>query len=178
MASSSGDIFEQLFDRYYDRLVGFFRAKGVPCDEARDLAQEAFFRAFRRLGSFEGRSSFRTWLFAIAENLWKNSLRRRNEDQFQVDADTVLAQQDGTLAKAPAPGWGDDPLDMVLRGEGKRHLRAAIDLLPPRMRQALRLRIYHEMRYKEIACIMQISIETVKPLLHQAKLRLRSMLVS
>jgi DNA-directed RNA polymerase specialized sigma24 family protein len=69
--------FEELFNRYSPRLKRFFGVLGVSAEEQPDLTQETMFRVFQTGGRFENERKFEAWLFEIARNVWKNSLRYR-----------------------------------------------------------------------------------------------------
>src|SRR5215210_9591525 len=68
---------EELFQQYYRPVVAFFTRRGFSVEESRDLAQETFLRVYKHMESFRGESSVETWLFQIAGNLYKNTLRTR-----------------------------------------------------------------------------------------------------
>lgn len=149
------DTPEELFQRYYRPVVFFFRRRGFSSEESRDLAQETFLRVSKRWDSFRGESAVETWLFQIASNLYKNTLRSQATQKRETQ---------------------DVSLEHALSEEGARILRAAIADLPPQMRQAVCLRVEGDLKYREIADIMHISIETVKAHLHQARQHLRDKL--
>ena len=164
------DTPEELFRRYYRPVVAFFMKRGFSSEESRDLAQETFLRVFNKWDSFRGESSVETWLFQIAANLYKNTLRSlqtQKRDAQEVSLDAEVAELGSRES---------DPLRAVLTEEEVRLLRAALEDLPPQMRQAVFLRVNGDLKYREIADVMHVSIETVKAHLYQARQHLRDRL--
>ena len=164
------DAFEGLFQRYHRPLVAFFLHKGFSTEESRDLAQETFFRVYKNRELFRGESSPVTWLFQIAANLYKNTLRSKAAQKR--DAEEVPLDS----ADAKDPESDDNALEVMLSGERARLLREALKELPPQMKRAVMLRVTGDMKYREIAEEMEVSIETVKAHLYQARQHLRDRL--
>lgn len=164
------DTPEDLFRRYYRPVASFFMKRGFSSEESRDLAQETFLRVYSKWDSFRGDSSAETWLFQIAANLYKNKLRslqtqKRDAQEVSMDAEMVeLGSRES------------DPLRTVLTEERTQRLRVALEDLPPQMRQAVLLRVDGDLKYREIADVMHVSIETVKAHLYQARQHLRDRL--
>jgi len=166
------DAPEELFRRYYRQVVAFFIRRGFDVEESRDLAQETFLRVYKNMDSFRGESAVETWLFQIASNLYKNTLRGLQAKKR--DAQEVSLE--GTEAAVELGSRESDPLQVVLTEEEVRLLRDALSDLPPQMRQAVSLRVDRDMKYREIAAEMDVSIETVKAHLYQARQQLRDSL--
>ena len=166
---STEDVFRDLFEENYLAVQKFFARNGMPAEECRDLAQETFLKAFSHLDSFRGEANPRTWLFRIALNHLLNARRSRTtrkREGKEVSLDLLLE------AGSPSGGGGgqeEGPLDVVLSDELSRRLREAVDLLPPQMRRCVLLRVYQDMRYREIADVLGVSIDTVKAHLYQAR---------
>jgi RNA polymerase sigma-70 factor (ECF subfamily) len=161
---------EDLFQRYYRPVVVFFQNKGFSTEESRDLAQETFFRVYKNRERFRGESSEVTWLFQIAANLYKNELRslaaqKRDVEEVPLDSTDVMD-----------PESEEDALELMLSGERTRLLREVLEELPPQMKKAVLLRVNSDMKYREIAAEMEVSIETVKAHLYQARQHLRDRL--
>jgi len=167
------DTPEDLFNRYYRPVVCFFLRKGFQLEESRDLAQDTFLRVFNKWESFRGESSAETWIFQIAANLYKNRLRG-NATQKR-DADEVPLENE-RAADMVQDRNGEDGLGTMLTQERAKKLREAMADLPPQMRQAVYLRVAGDMKYREIADVMHVSIETVKAHLYQARQHLRDRL--
>jgi RNA polymerase sigma-70 factor (ECF subfamily) len=169
----SEEELKALFDRHYPAVFHFFQNRGVPREDARDLTQETFLRVYRGIGRFRRDASFQTWLFQIATNLWCNDVRRRTagkREGSEVSLD-VLAGKGREVAEEPA-----HPLDGMLAEERRSTLREALAELPPQMRRCVLLRLDRDLKYREIASLMQISVDTVKSQLAQARSRLQARL--
>jgi RNA polymerase sigma-70 factor (ECF subfamily) len=173
--------FDRLFERHGGEVHRFFVRKGLSFDASRELTQDTFVRVYQALSEFRGESTARTWIFSIARNLYLNARRhdraaKRKRTEIPLD-DLRPPVEEGAPAAAALPDpSAPDPLDDVLRRERRERLWRAVDELPPRMRQCVRLRVAQERSYQEIADLLGVSIDTVKSQLHQAKGRLRELL--
>jgi RNA polymerase sigma-70 factor (ECF subfamily) len=172
-----GEEFRRIFDRFFGPVLHFFLNRGIPYEDSRDLTQETFLRVYRGFERFRGDASVQTWLFQIATNLWRNHVRHQRagkrearevslegamEKGVQVSADRSLAR--GSVGAGPLAG--------ILADERVQLLRQALESLPPQMRRCVLLRIDQELKYREIAEVMQIAVDTVKSQISQAKDRL------
>jgi RNA polymerase sigma-70 factor, ECF subfamily len=135
-------------------------------EDAADLAQDVFVRAFKGLRKFKGDASLGTWLYRVGVNTCLNRLAIKRPPMEPLD----VAQH--------ADGRGDDPLDRIARGERARVVRAAIQKLPPRQRATLVLRVYQELTHQEIAKILGTSVGAVKANFFHALGNLRRLLGS
>lgn len=164
----------RVFELYYPWVRRFFGRLGYTPQDSDDLAQETFGRVFDQMDSFRNDGSFKSWLFAVAANLHRNEHRRRHRekrDAPEVSLDET--NEDGApLREPPAPEVS--PAQVAYEKERREALARAVKELPPQMGQVLALRIDHDLKYREIAAVLQISIETVKAHLFQARQRLRS----
>jgi RNA polymerase sigma-70 factor (ECF subfamily) len=159
--------FRRLFDLFYPRLIHFFARRGFPPQDCLDLTQETFLGIYRGIGSFRRDSRFETWLFSIATPAYRKRLRR--DVAGKREGQEVPLEPAGNTPPAP-----ECPADEeMLRRERSRRLREAVEKLPEQMRRCLVLRVYQEMKYREIAALMRLSPETVKVHLFQARKRLR-----
>jgi RNA polymerase sigma-70 factor, ECF subfamily len=133
-------------------------------EDASDLSQDVFLRAYRGLGKFRGQSSLATWLYRIGVNVCLNRMAVKTplseplEEQRHVD----------TRSESPA--------DRVLRDERAVRVRAAVAKLPRKQRAALILRIYHEMSHQEIADVVGSSVGAVKANVFHALQNLKKIL--
>jgi len=165
---------EELFRCYHSRVVAYFARRGCSREDSRDLAQETFLRVYNNMDTFRGESSMATWLFQIAANLYKNTLRSHStqkRDGLEVPLDTT-----GAETAMIDENHEDDALGTLLTEERVRKLREAMEGLSPQMRQAVMLRVDRDLKYREIADEMRVSIETVKAHLYQARQHLRDKL--
>ena len=169
--------FRLLFDRYFRPLFYFFRNRGLPPEDCRDLTQETFLRVYKSIARFRGEASVQTWLFQIAANLWRNQVRydragKREAKEVSLEGAMEKGQPfpaDLSLARGAHTAG---PLAGLLADEQLGMLRRALEGLPPQMRRCVLLRVDQNLKYREIAGVMQISIDTVKSQLSQARERL------
>jgi RNA polymerase sigma-70 factor, ECF subfamily len=168
----------EIYRLFRRRVHGFFAAHGFSADECSDLTQETFVRVFAGIEGLHSPARFVRWLFEIAANIYRNELRRlgaAKRDAFEESIEDLAATQangrpDAVMAlSSTAPS----PLAGALDRERLAGLRAELDRLPPQMRRCVYLRLYQDLKYREIAALMSISIETVKAHLHQAQKRLK-----
>jgi RNA polymerase sigma-70 factor, ECF subfamily len=169
---------DELYRIYRRRVHSFFAARGFSPDECGELTQETFVRVFSGIATLQLADRFASWLFKIAGNVFRNELRHRGaakREGFEESIESLVeSQADGradalAALSAKTPG----PLDDALQRERLASLRAELEALPPQMRRCVYLRLYQNLKYREIAVVMRISIETVKAHLHQAQKRLR-----
>jgi len=175
------DSFRQIFLLFYRKVLRFFVRRGFPDDESKDLVQDTFLRVHEKLASFRGEASFECWLFRVAENIYKNRLRSLST---QKRAAQEVAWEDVTesdLTAAPTDDFrlgthGDGPLDHVIKEEKVDLLYRAMNDLPPQMRRCVLLRVVGDLKYREIAAILRVSVDTVKAHLYQARQQLKGRL--
>lgn len=164
------ESFQLLFDRFYWPLLRFFEGRGFSTEEGQDLVQETFLRAHRGIDGFRGEARWGHWLFRIAANTAVKALRHRAAAKRA--APTVSWEEEGE-AEAPPSGEAPAPLRRLLDRERKELLSRAIDGLPAQMRRCVRLRVFQDLDYEEIAGLLQISSSTVKVQLFKARKRLQ-----
>lgn len=166
--------FETLFERYARPVSYFFAHRGFSPEECRDLTQETFVGVYRGMDAFRRDASVETWLFTIAANVWRNEVRSRTAGKREGREVPLegLAEGSGTLLPAELRE-ADDPLAGLLEEERACLLREALGELPAQMRRCLLLRLDQQLKYREIAQVLRVSIETVKSQLFQARERLR-----
>lgn len=167
--------FERLFRLHTKRVSNFFAQRGFS-KEAEDLTQDVFLRVFKGITSFRLESGFKTWLFEIADHVYQNELRRRGAGKrkgWETSIETGGQDEDGKPAPLEPPPSQPKALNDVLQREQAVALSQAIQDLPEQMRTCFLLRYGQGRKYKEIAVLMKISIDTVKAHLFQAKKRLK-----
>ncbi len=169
------EVYERLFGLYYRPVRDFFARRGFPPADCQDLTQETFLGIFRGMGSFRRDAPFDAWLFAVAANVYRKRLRHREAGSRrgrEVPLDGGVEEEGGPAAELPAVTAA--PEGDSLTRERARLLRQAVEGLPPQMRACLVLRVYHDLKYREVAGRLRLSIDTVKAHLFQARQRLRN----
>jgi RNA polymerase sigma-70 factor, ECF subfamily len=170
--------FRLLFDRFYGPLFRFFAGRGFSTEECQDLIQETFLRVYRGIEDFRGNTRWEHWLFRIAANTAVKMVRHRAAAK-RVGPVVSWEAMDGEDPSSPAasgsPGDAEVPASLrrLLDKERNELLRQAITGLPAQMRRCVRLRIFQDLDYEEIADILQISPSTVKVQLFKARKRLQ-----
>ncbi|MEJ5251351.1 MAG: sigma-70 family RNA polymerase sigma factor [Chthonomonadetes bacterium] len=155
--------FEKLH-RKYVRLVYSVVYRMVPGEEAHDLTQEVFIRAFKNIRSFRGDSSFRAWLLRIAHNLCCNRLRDMKR-QSAESLEEMAERENGGYE----PASDEDLQAHVEREELQRKVREVLARLPEDYRTMLILRDFEQLSYEEISHITGLTIANVKSRLHRAR---------
>jgi RNA polymerase sigma-70 factor, ECF subfamily len=161
--------FGALVERYQRRVIGVALAIAHNQDDAFELAQETFVRAFENLSKFESRSSFSTWLYRIAANLAIDFRRREARH-------VVLRGEEAESEIRRMPSTQGDSYGAVRRGELSEKIRNALDQLTPEHRAVILLREVEGLSYDEISEVLNIPRGTVMSRLHYARGRLRVML--
>jgi RNA polymerase sigma-70 factor (ECF subfamily) len=173
-SAQKGDrrAFEELVERHkhkaYHIAFDFARDR----EEAKDLSQDAFLKAFTHLKNFDGRSSFYTWFYRILVNLcldYKRRQKRAPTDEF----DETVEHQAEPSHESRMPL---SPDQHVFAGQISRKVGVALQALPPKQRTAFILRNHQGLSIKEIAETMQTAEGTVKVHLHRAVMALRQRL--
>lgn len=167
--AGDSDLYEILVSRY-NRFLHYMTLRVVHDDaDADDLVQEAHLKAFLNLRQFAGRSSFATWLTAIAIHGAVSHVRRTPHRLARNGTITMLEESTvGVAAATP------DPEHQALEAESRRALRVAIAALPATYRAVVILRWMRELTTRETAAILGISTQSVKMRLHRAKALLRA----
>jgi len=169
--ASAGDeeAFEALVLRHQDRVYRLaLRLTGSP-EEAEDVTQEAFLKAYRALGEFDGRSAFYTWLFRIAVNSALSRLRtlgRRRAREATAALGDPAPRMD---AAGEPPSRSAGPEEAVLASDVAARVRRAVDELAPEDRAVVVLREIEGLSYDEIALAMGATRAAVKSRLHRSR---------
>jgi len=175
-AAKSGDepAFETLFKRYQPRIFALALRYTRVREDAEDIVQQTFLKAFVHLQGFAGKASFRTWLTRIAINE-ALMLLRRGHALRQVALDDSNEDESATRG-LQIPDSGPGPEMSYLQREGAQVLSAAIDELNPRMRTAIDLRELAQLSTQETALRMGLSAAGVKARVFNGRRKLRKIL--
>jgi RNA polymerase sigma-70 factor (ECF subfamily) len=164
-----GDVeaFRFLVERHQDRVHGVLRQLTNDPDRVEELAQEAFVRAFRGIGSFRGESQFGTWLIQIAVYAARD-LNKRERRACLVPLHEI-EEGSGAVAALTETRSAYDPLESLNERELTERLEWALENLPPAYREVFVLRVIEDMSYDEIAEITGDSVGSLKVRLHRAR---------
>jgi RNA polymerase sigma-70 factor (ECF subfamily) len=164
--------FEPLVEKYRQRVWRLAYQVLHDREEAWDVAQEAFVRAFHSLPSFRGQAAFYTWLFRITVNVATDRHRQRGAQARAFGPERVTEEE--WARSMPDPGRGPD--QEATRAEQRERIRRALDALPPRARTIIMLSDVEGLSYREIAEVLNCPIGTVMSRLHNARKRLKGLL--
>ena len=171
--ASPDESFRRLCDLYGRRLYHFFSKRGFSREDCLDLTQETFLGIYRGIGSFRREAGFETWLFKVATNAYRKRLRWGAADKRAGEEVPLEAEEGDDGPPRELPATTPQPGEEVLRRERSRVVREAIEKLPEQMRKCLLLRVYRDLKYREIAALLRLSPETVKVHLFQARRKLQ-----
>ncbi|MGE0712944.1 MAG: RNA polymerase sigma factor [Planctomycetota bacterium] len=173
LAQGEAAALRTLMQRYQGPLFGYLSRMVGSRDDAEDLFQEVFVRVLRHAHRFEERRRFRPWVYAIASNLVKNTYRWRS---YRGAVALDREDEDGQSLAALLAGREDGPAAPAERAETADAVRAAVEDLPPKGREALVLFYYQGLSYEEVAEALEIPLGTVKSRIHNAMKRLSTAL--
>lgn len=164
-AAQSGDMvaFNEIVNRYKDRLLSVIGRMLSSTEEAEDVIQETFVRVYQHRQSFNFQHCLSTWIYTIGLNLARNELRRRKKFKF-YDI-TEMRGNEKELS-----------VEMKLPGRISQFLESAIKSLPEKYRTAFMLRDVRELSYEEVANILNVPLGTVKSRVNRARMMLRDKL--
>jgi RNA polymerase sigma-70 factor, ECF subfamily len=163
--AGDAEAFGRLVERYMRRAYYSALSLVGSREDALDLSQEAFVRAFRARKTLDPERPFYAWLYQILRRLCFNFLRDRRTRARQLEAA-------GSWLAEGATSRIDDPERTLAREEDRRRVVAAIDALPGREREVLALREFEGLTYRDIAALVGIPIGTVMSRLYSARQRL------
>ncbi len=145
--------FNQLVIRYQEKVYWVVRRMIPDHDDADDITQNVFIKAYQSLHAFKGDSGFYTWIYRIAINLSLNEIRRKKIRKiFSIDDESAVQLQSGD----------DHPLEQIEQKERTALIRKAIDRLPEKQKKVFVLRYFEELSYEEIAAILKTSVGGLK----------------
>jgi len=156
--------FDELVRRTYRDAFGLAMRLTGNEEDARDVVQDAYLRAYRAIGKFRSESRFSTWLYRIVANCSATHMGKSNRHRHdQIPDESVMADL------RPA----SDPVAVAAASDLSRRLDAAVADLPPRLRSVVVLRDVYDLSHEAIAAELDISVSAAKVRLHRARRRLR-----
>jgi RNA polymerase sigma-70 factor (ECF subfamily) len=163
------DAFGRIVDAYQARVLGFARRMLRNEEDALDVTQEVFIRAFQNLSSFDGRASLRSWLFTIAHNLCVDRARRAGRQPLSYSLDSPI--EDEEPIEFSDDRW--NPASLLTEGELTQMVETALDSMSVKLKTVLLLHDKEDMGYEEIAQTVNIPVGTVKSRLFLARAHLQ-----
>lgn len=162
------EAFAKIVDAYQARVFGFLKRMVRDEEDALDMTQEVFIRAFQALDRFDGRASLRTWLFRIAHNLCVDRARKAKRALATVS----LGEGDDEATMASVDhSW--NPESVAMTAELRDVLEQSLAGMSEKLRTVLLLHDREEMAYEEIATVLDIPVGTVKSRLFLARAQVR-----
>lgn len=162
----TGTNFESVYKKCFPATIYFFRDKGFSEIEAQDLTQDVFFRVYEKWETLREPDAVEGWIRQIAFNIWKNKIRSIKTDKR--DGKTVHIESfSGLTSKKMGPEE-----EMTLKEQAK-HCEIVLEKLSKELRLTVLLYYYKNLKYREIATLMGVTMDTVKTRLHRAKQILR-----
>lgn len=145
------EAFEELVREYQRPIYRLCFRYSRNAEDAYDLAQDAFLKAYQGLHTFNRRSSFKTWLYRVAINNCINHIHRQKTRVEEMDAEIETTEDPSVHIH-----------EVVEQKEQLELLRRSLERLPPRQRAALKLRVYDELSYEEISKVLKCTVSTAK----------------
>jgi len=159
--------YETLVDKYR-KSVYYLALKMVRnTEDAEDLTQEAFVKAFNNLSGFDPKYAFSTWLFRIATNACIDHIRRKRLQTLSIEAG--YQNEDGETSVLQIEDGNLTPEELYRKSQRKTYLGMALERLPDRYKRLVKLRYFDELSYEEVAQELELPLGTVKAQLHRAR---------
>jgi RNA polymerase sigma-70 factor (ECF subfamily) len=166
----SRGAFDRLMVRYQEKMYRLARKLSDTQEDAEDIVQDAFAKAYTAMPGFRGESKFSTWLYRITLNM---AIMRRRRKRFQhLSLDSPIETRDGHMQR-DIEDTSSGPLDRLIRGESRQILAEAVSHLPPEAKSVFVLRHFEGLSTEETAGILKISAAAVKSRLHRTMAMLR-----
>ena len=166
--------FEELLLLHQKKVYNLCLRMSANPDDALDLSQEAFLRAWRSLGQYQFEASISTWQFRLTSNICIDFLRRKKRRQETSLTESYDDSDEG--AELSVPDAQPGPEQQAMTNETKIELARAMEQLSPEHREILQLRVIEDLQYEQIADILGVRVGTVKSRLARARLSFRKIL--
>ena len=170
------EAFDQLVSRYRNRVFGMIYNMVHNEQDAWDLSQDSFLKAWKSIGRFRGQSSFYTWIYRIVTNVTIDWLRKKQVKGFGGEFDDSIQLKEIDPASRTAPQAAALPHKRMERHEIRARIDEAIEQLSPEHRAVILMKETEDMQYHEIAEALDCSIGTVMSRLFYARKKLQSLL--
>ena len=160
--------FGELVERYETKVYSLAMKMLRNPEDAEDVLQETFLRAYRGLKSFQGNSTFSTWIYRITANSALMKLRKKQLPTVSIE------DADERETPINIADWSPGPIEQLLTLETQQAMTEAIEALPAEFRQVFVLRDLEGHSNAEVAEILDLSVAAVKSRLHRARLKVRN----
>ncbi len=172
--AGDNEALEQIFNTYRSQVFSLsYRILGSAA-EAEDLTQEVFLQVFRKIGSFQGRSSLSTWLYRVTVNKARDQLRgrKRSIELLSADGEAAEPRDDGRGGPSASPA----PEGSAMSAEAQRLVQEALLELPFSLRAPLVLHELEGLEYREVARLLHLPVGTVKSRIFRGRMKLAELL--
>lgn len=159
--------YETLLKKYRKSVYYMLLKMVNNADDAEDLTQEAFAKAFNSLAKFDSKYAFSTWLFRIATNNCIDFIRKKRIQTVSIDTPYENDEGDSMSFDLPDPNLSPD--DLMLKKQRKEYLGKAVERLPAKYKRLVQLRYFQELSYEEVAQELELPLGTVKAQLFRAR---------
>jgi RNA polymerase sigma-70 factor (ECF subfamily) len=178
MKCRNGDMsaFELIVMRYKDLITNFISRSIGDYHRAEDLAQETFLRVFKSASHYEPKCQFKNWIYLIATNLCRNEIRNRNRRNTMY-LDDLVPEDENVNYSTVMQDISRLPDELYEKKEQQLIIQQTINRLPENQRLALLLVTYQNLRYDEIAEVLDCSVSAVKSLIHRARQNMKKLLI-
>ena len=164
------ESFEEIVSRYSDKAYSLATRFTKNQQDAEEVLQDVFTTVYRKVNSFEGKSSFSSWLYRVTVNASLMKIRKRNQDKSMAMEDAVADPSNSLILKTDTKDNADE---VTARKELLRILEEAVQDLPDEYRPVFILRDIDGLTSKEVSNILKLSVPAVKSRLHRSRLILR-----
>ena len=173
--AGDGDAFETLVREHQTRVYNLALRMTGSEEDAQDIAQETFLKAWRTMGKYRGECSLGSWLYRIASNLSIDLLRKNKRQQREKIVSLEDNGEDGRTLELP--DLREEPQTILEREENRRAVWACLEKLPEEQRLILVLRDVNGLSYEEIGASMGLEMGTVKSRIFRAREKLANLLL-
>jgi len=174
----NGDMsaFELIVMRYKDPIINYIYRSISDYQRAEDLAQETFIRVLKSAKGYEPKCQFKNWIYLIATNLCRNEVRNRRRRNTTF-LDDLVAEDEDVNYSAVLRDVSHLPDELCEKKERQLVIQQTLNRLPENQRLALNLVTYQNLRYDEIAEILNCSVSAIKSLIHRARQNMKTLLL-
>jgi len=175
----SGDVnsFEAIVKKYEKMIYNLAMTKTQNRENAQDISQECFLRAYKMLRSYRTDSAFSTWIYRICQNLIFDHFRKNKKTKTVSLSLSASESDDGELKEIDIADNSSEPSEQIIRNEKIEKIREIINSLPDDLREIIILRDFRNLSYADIAEMLDIEIGTVKSRLNRAREKLKNYII-